>query len=54
MKVLVLGTGGREHALAWRLSQDATVEETFVLPGNPGMKHTTSLTILEAETMIFE
>lgn len=37
MKVLVLGSGGREHALAWRLSRDADVTGVVVAPGNPGM-----------------
>ncbi|NOX49447.1 MAG: phosphoribosylamine--glycine ligase [Gammaproteobacteria bacterium] len=36
MKVLVIGAGGREHALAWRLSQSAGVEEVLVAPGNAG------------------
>lgn len=35
-RVLVIGSGGREHALAWRLSQSTTVEKTFVSPGNAG------------------
>ncbi len=35
-KVLVIGSGGREHALAWRLSLSSTVEKVFVAPGNPG------------------
>jgi phosphoribosylamine--glycine ligase len=38
VKVLVLGTGGREHALAWRLSQDPGVTEAIAAPGNPGMR----------------
>ena len=37
-KVLVLGSGGREHALAWRLSRDEFVEKVFVAPGNGGME----------------
>lgn len=37
MKVLVLGSGGREHALCWRLSQDESVEEVVAAPGNPGI-----------------
>ncbi len=37
-RVLVMGSGGREHALAWALSRDAGVERVFVAPGNPGMK----------------
>src|SRR4051812_15203196 len=36
MKVLVLGSGGREHALAWRLSRDRSVGEIICAPGNPG------------------
>ncbi len=35
-RVLVIGSGGREHALAWRLAQSSTVEKTFVAPGNAG------------------
>lgn len=34
--VLVLGSGGREHALAWKLSQSATVRHVYVMPGNGG------------------
>lgn len=37
MKVLVIGGGGREHALAWRLSRDADVQEIVAAPGNPGI-----------------
>jgi phosphoribosylamine--glycine ligase len=36
MKVLVIGGGGREHALAWRLKQSEGVEQVFVAPGNAG------------------
>ncbi len=37
MKVLVLGSGGREHALVWRLRQDPEVTAIVAAPGNPGM-----------------
>jgi phosphoribosylamine---glycine ligase len=36
MKVLVMGGGGREHALAWKLAQSARVQTVFVAPGNGG------------------
>ena len=36
MKVLVIGSGGREHALAWKLAQSAGVTEVIVAPGNAG------------------
>ncbi len=36
MKVLVLGNGGREHALAWKLSQSERVSQVYVAPGNGG------------------
>jgi phosphoribosylamine--glycine ligase len=38
MNVLVLGSGGREHAIAWKLSQSANIENVYVIPGNDGMK----------------
>ena len=36
MKLLVIGNGGREHALAWKLAQSSKVETVFVAPGNAG------------------
>ncbi|HEY3431831.1 MAG TPA: phosphoribosylamine--glycine ligase [Rhodocyclaceae bacterium] len=36
MKLLVIGSGGREHALAWRLAQSPKVQKIFVAPGNAG------------------
>lgn len=36
-RVLVIGSGGREHAMAWRLALDSGVEKVFVAPGNAGM-----------------
>src|SRR3954462_8008405 len=36
MKILIVGAGGREHALAWALAQSPQVGEVFVAPGNAG------------------
>ena len=36
MKVLVIGSGGREHALAWKLAQSPKVQTVYVAPGNGG------------------
>src|SRR5690349_18824177 len=36
MKILVIGSGGREHALAWKLAQSPRVSKVFVAPGNAG------------------
>ncbi len=36
MKILLLGSGGREHALAWKIAQSERCEKLFIAPGNPG------------------
>ena len=36
MKILVIGKGGREHALAWKLNQSPLVDKVYIAPGNPG------------------
>ncbi|HGX91710.1 MAG TPA: phosphoribosylamine--glycine ligase [Candidatus Tenderia sp.] len=36
MKILVIGSGGREHALAWKAAQSSRIEKVFVAPGNAG------------------
>ena len=37
MKILLVGTGGREHALAWKIAQSPLVEHVWAAPGNPGI-----------------
>lgn len=38
MNVLIIGSGGREHALAWKIAQSPLVERVFCTPGNPGIE----------------
>ncbi|NCW99396.1 MAG: hypothetical protein EBW71_10570, partial [Betaproteobacteria bacterium] len=39
MKLLVIGSGGREHAIAWKLAQSGKVTQVYVAPGNGGTAH---------------
>ena len=43
MNVLLLGSGGREHAIAWKLSTSEKLNNLFIAPGNPGTKDKASL-----------
>ncbi|HCY39652.1 MAG TPA: phosphoribosylamine--glycine ligase, partial [Neisseriales bacterium] len=36
MKILIIGKGGREHALAWKLSQNPRIEQIYIAEGNAG------------------
>lgn len=38
MKILIIGSGGREHTLAWKIFQSPRAEKIWAIPGNPGMK----------------
>ena len=37
MKILVIGSGGREHALVWKIAQSPLVQKIYCAPGNPGI-----------------
>ena len=39
MKILIIGSGGREHALAWKVAQSNQVQKVFIAPGNAGTAH---------------
>ncbi|MCX5512442.1 phosphoribosylamine--glycine ligase [Kaistia algarum] len=47
MNLLLIGSGGREHALAWKLAQSPRVGELFAAPGNPGIAHEACLAALD-------
>jgi len=49
MKVLVVGGGGREHALCWKLAQSSRLSELFCAPGNPGIEAVATCVDLAAD-----
>lgn len=49
--VVVLGSGGREHALAMKLLESSNVSQVTVIPGNPGMKRTHGLEVIPAKNI---
>jgi phosphoribosylamine--glycine ligase len=49
MRVLVVGSGGREHALAWKISRSPLVRALFAAPGNPGIGRLATLVPLRAD-----
>ena len=38
MDILLIGSGGREHAMAWKIAQNSMVDKVFVAPGNAGIE----------------
>ncbi|HEY5765086.1 MAG TPA: phosphoribosylamine--glycine ligase, partial [Candidatus Deferrimicrobiaceae bacterium] len=51
MKILVVGSGGREHALVWKIAQSPLVEKIYAAPGNPGMAGDAELVPLSVEDL---
>lgn len=49
MKVLLIGSGGREHALAWKIAQSPLLEELYAAPGNPGIAEHATLSDVKVE-----
>ncbi|MCT7360577.1 phosphoribosylamine--glycine ligase [Thalassolituus pacificus] len=54
MKVLVIGSGGREHALAWKALQSPLVEKVFVAPGNAGTAREAGMENVALDVMDFD
>ena len=48
MNILLLGSGGREHALAWKLAQSPRVDTLYAAPGNPGIAQSARIVSLDA------
>ncbi len=52
MKILIVGSGGREHALVWKISQSKRVNKIFAAPGNPGMTQLAELVGIKPTSII--
>jgi len=54
MKILIIGSGGREHALAWKVAQSPRVEKVFVAPGNAGTALEKKVENIAIDVMAFD
>jgi phosphoribosylamine--glycine ligase len=52
MKILVIGSGGREHALVWKISQSPKVSKIFCAPGNAGISHLVQCVDIGEDNMV--
>ncbi len=51
MKILIVGGGGREHALAWKLAQNGSIDKLYCAPGNAGIKNVAECIPIKAEDL---
>ena len=51
MKVLLIGSGGREHALAWKIAQSPLLTTLYAIPGNPGIAEHATLVPISADDL---
>ena len=49
MNLLIIGGGGREHAIAWKVSQSNKVNKIFVTPGNPGIANELKVNLVDID-----
>ena len=54
MNILIVGGGGREHALAWKAAQSAQVDTVYVAPGNAGTAHEAGIENVDIDVMHFD
>ena len=50
-KVFVVGSGGREHAIAWKIAQSPNVKKIFCAPGNPGIAEVAECVDIDANNI---
>jgi len=53
MKVLVIGSGGREHALVWKITQSPKISQIYCAPGNAGISKLAQCVNINADNNIF-
>lgn len=51
MKVLVIGSGGREHALVWKIGQSPKVDKIYCAPGNAGIAQQAECVAIKADDL---
>ena len=49
MNLLIIGSGGREHAIVWKISQSSKVKNIYVTPGNPGINLEEKVSLIEID-----
>ena len=54
MNLLIIGSGGREHAIAWKISQSSKVKNIYVMPGNPGINLEEKVSLIEIDNPTIE
>ena len=52
MNILVIGSGGREHALFWKLSESPRADKIYAIPGNPGMGEMTNISVEDTAAIL--
>ena len=50
MNILIIGSGGREHAISWKVSKSNKVKKIFVVPGNPGIGSEDKVQLIEIKS----
>ncbi|MFC2315071.1 MAG: phosphoribosylamine--glycine ligase [Selenomonas massiliensis] len=52
MNILVIGSGGREHALFWKLSESPQTDHIYAIPGNPGMGEMIDISVMDNDAIL--